>query len=528
MVAIPRLVSRMFSDESLTKKAYLNAVAAALDYCAQLLVGFLVTPILVGSLGDHYYGTWRVLERLMGYLSPATGRPAQALKYTLANRQASADYEEKRRGVGSAVAIWALFLPPMGLLGGVLAWLAPYLLNAPPEAVWIVRLTAGILVANLALSGLVDVPRSVLEGENLGYKRMGLSVCLVFAGGGLTWLALHLDGGLVGVATASLIVTVLTGVLFLQVARQYASWFGVARPSAVAVRRFLGLSWWFLAWHLIMRLMMASDLVLLGLLGSTELVTTYSLTKYAPETVISIVGIVVFGIAPGLGGIIGSGDLKRAIQLRNEIMVFTWLIVTALGFTILLWSWRFISLWVGTQHFAGSLPMLLISIVVVQFVLIRNDGNIIDLTLRLERKVVIGALSVGLSLLFAAVLVSYFDLGIIGVCLGFIVGRSVLTVGYPLMVGRVLGVSLSTQIRGALKPALITLLLFLVASAMAEATRTSSPFNQMGWLSLALSVGFTSVLVLVLLFYTGLSSPQRQRILGRARIVIGMATGGQS
>jgi len=35
----------------------------------------------------------------------------------------------------------------------------------------------------------------VLTGENLGYKRMGLSAILVFVGGGLTWLALYLKRG---------------------------------------------------------------------------------------------------------------------------------------------------------------------------------------------------------------------------------------------------------------------------------------------------------------------------------------------
>ena len=63
-----------------------------------------------------------------------------------------------------------------------------------------------------------------------------------------------------------------------------------------------------------MRVMMASDVVLLGVLDSVELVTTYSLTKYAPETLIMFVGIMVFGITPGLGGIIGSGNLQKAVQ----------------------------------------------------------------------------------------------------------------------------------------------------------------------------------------------------------------------
>ncbi len=290
------------------------------------------------------------------------------------------------------------------------------------EHIWHVQLATGLLVANLIIFSLVAVPRSVLEGENLGYKRMGLSALLVFIGGGITWLALYLDTGIYGVAAATLIATLFTGILFLQVVRTYAPWFGVVRPSLAAARNFMGLSWWFLGWHSIMRLMRASDVIVLGRFDSLESVTTYTLTKYASETLIMFVAIMVFGITPGLGRIIGSGGLKKAADVRNEIMSLTWLLATVLGITIILWNWAFIGLWVGADYYAGSMANLLIVIVVVQFVLIRNDAGIIDLTLRLQRKVLLGAVSVMVSIVAAAVLVKY--LGIVGLCLGFILGYS--------------------------------------------------------------------------------------------------------
>ena len=84
-----KFFSKLLSDESLTKKASLNALAAALDYGARLLVGFIITPLLVTGLGDYIYGAWRVLERMVGYLYPTSGRATQALKWTLASKQAS-------------------------------------------------------------------------------------------------------------------------------------------------------------------------------------------------------------------------------------------------------------------------------------------------------------------------------------------------------------------------------------------------------------------------------------------------------
>ncbi len=60
---------------------------------------------------------------------------------------------------------------------------------------------------------------------------------------------------------------------------------------------------------------------------------------------------------------------------------------------------------------------------VVQLTLIRVDSNIIDLTLNLRWKVLLGLVSAGLSVAFAWVLVSRFDMGIAGVTIGFMAGR---------------------------------------------------------------------------------------------------------
>ncbi len=204
-------------------------------------------------------------------------------------------------------------------------------------------------------------------------------------------------------------------------------------------------------------------------------------------------------------------------------MSLTWLVITALGSTILLWNRAFISLWVGAKHYVGSLPALLIILVVAQFVLIRNDSNVIDLTLQLRRKVLIGALSVALSILCAVILVGYFKLGIVGLSLGLIIGRLILSIGYPRQVGRYLGVSWASQLKAALRPACTTLFLFTLTAGLDSLMLTNNWIIAHGWIDLALSVGVTSVVFLLLSFYTGLNGSQRKQILRRILSVIAIA-----
>jgi len=512
--------SRFLSDESLTKKAYLNALAAGLDYAARLTAGFLVAPQMVAGLGDYLYGAWQILGRLGGYVSAASGRPSQALKWTIAYEQASTDYDAKRRSVGSALAVWALFLPFLALAGGLLAWFAPSLLKAPTAFSGQVRLATGLLAANLVLFSLAEVPQSVLRGENLGYKRMGLSAVLVLVGGGLTILALSLGTSIVGVAAVNVVNTLLAGTFFLQVVRSTVPWFGVARPAWGSISRFLRLSWWFLVWRLVNQLMMASDIVVLGMLDSVEKVTAYSLIKYAPETLVSLMDIVVGGVTPGLGGIIGSGDLPKAAQIRGEIMSLTWLMATASGATMILWNADFVRLWIGQEYGIGSIASVLIVLMVTQLVLIRNDSFVLDLTLSLRGKVLLGALSAAVSLVLAGIFVSPANLGIAGLCLGFIIGRSILSLGYPWLVGRLIGIRPATQVAGMLRPAVLTGLVFAAAS------RLGGLFVTETWLGLILSVASTLTVTFCLAFFVGLSHVQRRRILRRVRAVTGSALPG--
>ncbi|MCI0400314.1 MAG: hypothetical protein L0Z68_03300 [Gammaproteobacteria bacterium] len=506
--------SSRFSDKTSTKKAALNALATALDYVARITVSFVINPLLLTGLGNFGYGAWQILGRLIGYISPAGGRPTQALKWTIANQQASTDYEEKRRQVGSAITVWFMLLPLLSLLGSVLAWYAPNLLNAPLEVYPSIRWTAALLVANLIFTDLALIPHSVLRGENLGYKRMGLSTLFVFVGGGLTALALFLKAGIIGVAAANLVTTALTGLLFLKVVRSNVIWFGIAKPMFGRVRKFLGLSGWFLAWTLVMQVLRAGDVVVLGILDSVELVTRYSLTKYIPEAIIGFVAILVFGITPGLGGVIGSRDLKKAVRVRGEIMIFTWFIVTVVGATMLLWNHSFVQLWVGGEYYVGVISNLLIVLMVTQFVFIRNDANIIDLTLDLKQKVLIGVLSAGLSVGISGVLVGGFKMGIIGLTIGFIAGQSVLSIGYPVLVGRFLGVSLYSQLKAVFRPAFITILFLGSVTALGNFVVVKT------WLDLVLSAGVMVGLLSLLAFYAGLTGEQRQSLLSRVRKVL--------
>ncbi|MGQ0763404.1 MAG: oligosaccharide flippase family protein [Acidobacteriota bacterium] len=487
--------------KGLTHKAYLNAFASLLDACVKGGVLAVVTPLVVSGLGSSLFGVWQILGRLITYMHAADGRPTQALKWVIANRQADTDDELKRRHVGSAMTVWLLFMPILIGVSVLLVWISPYVAKVPAEMFTTIRLTAGLLVANFFLLQLVSLPESVLRGMNLGYKRMGWQAGLNVVSGALTVGALYHGSGLVGLAVVQVILAALTGMLFLIVVRRFVPWFGVARPLFSEVRSFFKLSAWWFAWTAVSKFLMASDILILGVVASATEVATYTLTGFAGTTLLSLVTIALAAVAPGLGGLIGQKKFDHAAAVRVEMMTVSWLLLTAIGSTILLWNRSFIYLWVGPQHYSGFWANLLNVLMIVQLIYIRNDSYFIDLTLQLREKVIMAVIATIISIGASALLIPW--LGIAGLCLGMLLGRLALTISYPFVVNKRLGQSNRAELTDALRPAAVMTVMFAVAAYLGTVLVAKS------WIVWAACCGLSFALAFGVALSTGLNRESR-------------------
>lgn len=499
---------------SLTSRASLNGVASGLDYGTRALVELLVSPLVVGGVGAAAYGAWRVLWQWSSYVWGASGRSAQALQFAIAHKQWTADDTEKRQLVGAAVLVWLLFLPLMLAAGVAGVWLAPVLLDVPADQVTPLRLAAAILAVDAMAMTLVTLPRSSLVGENLGYTRMGASAALVAVGGGLLVLSVELDLGLPGLAGATLLTTLLTGAVFAVITRRRLAWFGIARPSRALARWFLGLSVWFLGWKLVLELMIASDVLVLAAFAPLTAVAAFALSKWVADSMAQVLSILVQATIPGIGAYLGSGALDVAARLRGEVMSLVWVVGTAIGTTVVIWNGTFVGLWVGEDLYAGRTTTLLVVVLAFQLALIRTDTFVIDVALRPRVKVLAGGVAAVLSIGLAAVAAGPLDGGVVGLCLGLVLGRATLGVVAPVAVGRFLGVPLRRQVARVLRPALATCVLFAGGYWVAGENTVSS------WFLLVAGVAGTVVAAGGAAFLLGLTPVQRARLARRARILL--------
>ena len=125
---------------------------------------------------------------------------------------------------------------------------------------------------------------------------------------------------------------------------------------------------------------------------------------------------------------------------------------TVAGAGVLFLEESFLRLWVPQVDPPSALPTFLIVLMVVQLTFIRVDSNIIDLTLNIRRKVLLGLLSGGLcpsawrGCWWSATTSASWV-----VAIGFIAGRAVQSISYPLMIGRILTIPTSAQVAAMLR-----------------------------------------------------------------------------
>src|SRR5256885_10930449 len=114
-------------------------------------------------------------------------------------------------------------------------------------------------------------------------------------------------------------------------------------------------------------------------------------------------------------------------------MHLTWLFVTAVGCTILLWNRSFLTLWVGPENYAGFWTNLLVVIATAQTALVRTDAYVLDATLQPRLRVWVAAVA-GVAIVGVSIALTP-SLGIVGVCLGVLAGRPVPTIADPPLLG---------------------------------------------------------------------------------------------
>jgi O-antigen/teichoic acid export membrane protein len=490
--------------EKLTQRAYLNSLSGIIDYGGIQLTGLVVSPFIVHGLGSTLFGIWQILSQVTGYARLADTRATQVLKWDLSKKRDLASPEELRSDVTTALAVTLFIVPLILIVGGVVAWYAPTITRADAADFELIRITCSLMIFALVISRVFDLFESVLAGMNLGYKRMGFRAGVMMVGGALKVLVLYLGYGLIGLSLVQVVMSLALGMSFYYVVKKHVPWFGFGTTTKAKISSYGKLSSWLMAFTGAKMFMMNSDKILLGYLIGPILVSQYALTMFTSLAIQGIIIAVISGITPGLGTLFGNQEFDKIKKARGLIFNLAWLFAVATGVPVLLVNESFIQLWVGDGHYAGMGANLLILIVSIQYIFFQIDGLIINVTLDMKLKFILTALASVLTILLAFFLVKHYQIA--GLCVSLLIGRLILSIGYPLILKQRMHDTTSLLTGKLLQP------LFTAALLLAGSAYLAQWIHITNWLLLAVAAGTSLILAAFLFWIFGIRPTDRTEV----------------
>ncbi len=427
------------NHKKLVKQGGLNAKSGLILFLINTITAFILNPILVTYFGAYYFGIWKSIDKFLGFAGIADGKGAQALKWTIANHESKEDESKKQRFVGASLIVWFIFLPILMTIIGAIAYFSPTLIaNVHPEDKGLVLIIIILLGINLIIMPLFSISESVLIGTNQGYFVNYIRMTWLILAFVITYVVVFLEFGLKELAMSIVLITVLRGISFLITAKKEVPWFGALKPTRVELKSFFKFSSWTLVWSFIARFLLGSEVIFLSILINPTAVSQYTFTSYLVITGISVAAIVSSSFNPVIGRLFGNKEYESCQHIVANLREFILAFSVFIGTVVLLLNQSFVSLWAGETLFLGSWNNLFIVLLMIELLLVRNEAFIIDISLNIKVKVLLGLGSVVLSSLFAVVGYYIIDNSISMIFMGVFLGRVPLLFFFPMMVNRMM------------------------------------------------------------------------------------------
>lgn len=385
-----------------TAAAFRAVGVSYLTRALTILLGFLVTPIVLGYVGRDLYGFWAIVGSVIGYVGMVDFGITGSVATLIAREQRSVEAVNR---IGSNALLALSFA---GLLviavSAVASPLVPVVLRVPSAHEQLVSeliLLAGIgLGLSFPVRGLKSVLRGTQRIATLRTMDFGLSL---FRMGTMLGL-LYLGHGIMALPWSMILTSIVGAVLFFVVTRRVVPDFSIrfsliSRSELVTI---LNVSaWWFLGTVGALFIYQTDNIIIGRYLGAA-VVTSYALTFRVPDMMRTQIYQLNLAIAPGVGDMVGRQEQKNLQALFGSAIRIVLFLGISGAFLIVKLNRGFVTLWVGAENYGGDVLSVLFSGTLL-FLVFFHLSSII-LTNHLDLKVVAitrfieGLLNLGLSL----------------------------------------------------------------------------------------------------------------------------------
>jgi O-antigen/teichoic acid export membrane protein len=326
-----------------------------------MLAAFVTTPLVLRGLGPERLGVFRAASEWWGYFGLIELALAGALAPLLARATASGGGEHVRSLLAAGVrayfrvALWTL-------LAGILLWtVLPMLVRVPSELGGEFRLGFALAIGSSVLIPL-NVYRPLAEALQWSYLisiLSGVQILATTVGCALAALAGWGLPGQFGVTATGGLIAPLGLLLIFRRMAEPRDLLRSTPESVEDARQLGGLNRTTFIFHLVGRVCLFTDNIIVGMLLGPAAVTSFFLTTRLAQMAAGHVQGVGNATWAGLAELYHSGQREIFRQRLTELTRLTAALSAALVVPLAALTAPFISLWVGPEQYAGELVVAL-------------------------------------------------------------------------------------------------------------------------------------------------------------------------
>jgi len=412
------------------------------------LIGLIVTPIVLTYLDKTEYGIWIIIGSLLGYMGLMDFGVTGATSAIVSKSNTKENEHRINIVINNAFVLQSIIGLLIIAVGFIVSFYFPHIFNMgdySKEDAW--------LVFVMAIIGYgISFPPKSLKGLIRARQMIALSVWLEFFLFVLTTLLnlylLHLGFGLLALPIGTIVIRLLSYPLFVLFAKKaYPQLkFDFSIVTLTHMKEIFGVSsYWFIGMVAAI-VIYSTDTILIGMFLSTAMVTMYALTYRLSEVIREFIYSINFTLMPGIGQIMGSGDIDKAseIYLRSQPVILSLAIIGAVF--IYLFNGHFVSSWVGDEYFSGDTLSLIFAGMLFITVVFHASSLVISADLKLKGVTIVRIVEAVINILLSIWLVQVY--GLVGVALATLIAGIMTSFwAIPYITMKHLRISLSTWLQ---------------------------------------------------------------------------------
>ena len=395
------------------------------DY-ALVAAAFFSIPVILQFISKPLYGFWITALSILGYLGIMDLSLGMSLGHFVARMP-------EREGKAFDQLVNAAFFSFLGIGLLILViglWMSSYIpgwFNIPGEDAATVILAFCIAVAGLAIS----LPLSTFGGVITGGQHMAVSITInavsALLGIALSIILVFNGLGLISLAIAhifKILIAGLMGYLFCKL-RYYPKL--VLSPFFIkrdVVKRLASYGGFLQLGRIANTVILSTDAILIAaILGAGE-VPAYAFTsKLAVLVSASLISKLPSALFPALSQMYANGEMEKIQSIFVRLAGYSIRVSIVFGCFLVIGNKEFVSLWVGSDFFAGNALNLIFIFWIFMDSLYRGTGIVIKASGTLKEwsfvSIVEALLNLGISIFLGI------KIGLVGIALGTAISRTV-------------------------------------------------------------------------------------------------------